>query len=325
MIDCLINKFLKWCAVIALLAFPMSVCAHGIAGKRFFPTTLAVDDPFVNDEFSLTTSHIKEPAQGEEPSLYATEVSAEWTKTITPRFGIFFEGEFRNLDPAGESTNTGFGNLEVGLKYQLLTSAEHEALMSIGFSAQVGDTGDNDVEAESFSIFSPSLFFGKGFGDLPDAAQYLRPLALTGVVSAAVPEHDKTITTSINDMGEREIERNSTFINWGFSVQYNFQYLESFVKDVGLPMPLNRMIPVVEFDMNTCLNHECARETSGTVNPGVIWFGKHFQLGLEAQIPINDRTGDNVGVLAQVHFFLDDNFPDSIGRPLFGPTTRARY
>lgn len=307
-INYLNDKFLKGGAVIALLAFPMSVLAHGVAGKRFFPTTLAVEDPFVNDEFSLTASHIKEPGEDDEPSIRATEVSAEWSKTLTPSFGIFFEGEFRNLDPEGESTDDGYGNLELGLKYQILTSAEHEAILSIGFAVEVGDTGDDDVEAESFSTFSPTLFFGKGFGDLPDTAKYFRPMALTGVVAGAFPD-DKSAETSLN---------------WGFTAQYNLQYLQSFVEDVGLPAPFNRMIPVVEFDMNTCLNRGCGGETSGTVNPGVIWFGKHFQLGLEAQIPVNDRTGDNVGVLAQVHFFLDDNFPDSIGRPLFGSAKPRR-
>ena len=62
----------------------------------------------------------------------------------------------------------------------------------------------------------------------------------------------------------------------------------------------------------------CApRKTTGTVNPGIIWAGKYFQLGLEAVVPINERTGKNVGIRGQVHFFLDDLFPTTIGRPLF--------
>jgi hypothetical protein len=54
------------------------------------------------------------------------------------------------------------------------------------------------------------------------------------------------------------------------------------------------------------------------VNPGLIWFGNVVQLGLAAQIPINDRTGNDLGVLALVHFFVDDLFPHSLGRPVFG-------
>ena len=44
----------------------------------------------------------------------------------------------------------------------------------------------------------------------------------------------------------------------------------------------------------------------------------YAQLGLEAVIPINERTGKNVGFRAQIHFFLDDLFPKSIGKPLLG-------
>jgi hypothetical protein len=43
--------------------------AHGIAGKRFCPATLATDDPFVADELSLPTiSTIKTPASGDAPA-----------------------------------------------------------------------------------------------------------------------------------------------------------------------------------------------------------------------------------------------------------------
>jgi hypothetical protein len=54
------------------------------------------------------------------------------------------------------------------------------------------------------------------------------------------------------------------------------------------------------------------------VNPGILWAGKSFQVGVEAIIPVNTRTGSNVGVIAQLHFFLDDLFPTTLGRPIFG-------
>jgi hypothetical protein len=34
-------------------------------------------------------------------------------------------------------------------------------------------------------------------------------------------------------------------------------------------------------------------------------------------IPVNRQSGGNVGVIAQLHFFLDDIFPNSLGRPIF--------
>jgi hypothetical protein len=57
--------------------------------------------------------------------------------------------------------------------------------------------------------------------------------------------------------------------------------------------------------------------TTGTINPGVIWAGRYMQFGLEAIIPMNRATGGKNGVLLQIHFFLDDLFPKSIGKPLF--------
>lgn len=61
--------------------------------------------------------------------------------------------------------------------------------------------------------------------------------------------------------------------------------------------------------------------TTGTINPGVIWVGNYFQVGVEAIVPINRASGTGVGVLAQLHLYLDDIFPKTIGRPLFGAQT----
>ena len=76
------------------------------------------------------------------------------------------------------------------------------------------------------------------------------------------------------------------------------------------------MVLVAEFPMETCLARDCRGQTTGYINPGVVWFGKYMELGVAAQIPINDRTGKNVGALALVHFFIDDLFPKGIGRPI---------
>jgi len=50
----------------------------------------------------------------------------------------------------------------------------------------------------------------------------------------------------------------------------------------------------------------------------VIWVSNYFQVGLEAIIPINRDSGRNVGALAQLHFYIDDLFPTTIGKPIFG-------
>lgn len=294
--------------------------AHGLAGKRFFPSTLVIEDPFVNDELTFPSIvHIKTPAKGDETAARETEVSGEFSKRITRDLAVSLEGEWIHLDPEERQSHSGFGNLEVGLKYQLLRNDPHEALLALGLGWEVGGTGRKKVEAESFDVVKPALFWGKGFGDLPDGLTFLKPLALTGVLGADVPTRSKTRTVHVeDDEVEVETERHPNVFRWGFAIEYSIPYLQSFVKDIGLPAPLSRMIPVIELDLQTPLDRGQGGKTTGTVNPGLIWAGKFVQLGVEAVFPVNERTGKNVGVRAMLHFFIDDLFPKTLGRPLFG-------
>ena len=235
------------------------------------------------------------------------------------------EGELAVLDPQHQPTLAGFRNLEIGLKYQLITNAPHEFVLSLGAGWEVGGTGRKALESPSFDIVKPAVFFGKGFGDLPDSLEFVKPFALTGFVGADIPTRTSTTNTKITfdpDSGEfeveKEIERNPNVFRWGLVLQYSLPYLQQFVRDVGLPAPLNRIIPLVEVDFQYPLDRGRAGKFTGTVNPGLIWAGKYVQLGLEAIVPVNDRTGKNVGVRGQVHFFIDDIFPGTLGRPLFG-------
>ena len=158
-------------AALALSAWPALASAHGLAGKRFFPSTLTIDDPFVSDELSLPTFLLlKEPSDGESPSSKVTSISGEFSKRIFPNLGLTLEGEWNNLNPApNDRTESGFGNLEVSLKYQFFTSAAHETILSAAFGWEAGGTGRKKAGAESFDVFKPALLFGKGMGDLPDA------------------------------------------------------------------------------------------------------------------------------------------------------------
>ena len=295
-----------------VLAAPVAE-AHGLIGKRFFPATLGVDDPFVADELSLPTlSHIKMRGEGDGPSFKETAVSAEFSKRLTPDFGFSLGGTWKVIDPDGGKSLTGFDNMEVSLKYVFFKSPEHETLLSLGLDWDVGGTGSRKVGAESFDTVTPTLFFGKGFGDLPDAVELAKPLALTGAVGVAIPTRHSTTTKVVEDDGSVSFERevNPSVFKWGFTLQYNLQYLQSYVRDVGLKAPFNRLIPIVELVMETPLDSTTqAGRTTGTVQPGIIWFGRYVQVGLEAIIPINERSGKNVGVVGQLHFYLDDILP----------------
>jgi len=295
---------------------PGAVAAHGLVGKRFFPATLTTEDPFVADELSLPTlSGRKMPGSDDEPAARETAFSADVTKRVTENFGIGFGASYVKVRPEGAATERGFDNLELGLKYQFYQDAERESILSVGLDWDIGGSGSKRVGAEPFSTITPALFFGKGFGDLPAEAKFLRPLAVTGLVGIGIPS--RAGTTTVNDEGDVSVERHPHTLEWGFAIQYSLPYLQSFVQDVGLREPFNRMIPIVEFAMSTALDRG-ASGTTGTVNPGIIWAGQYVQLAVEAVIPVNSRSGTGVGWIAQLHFFLDDLFPTTIGRPIFG-------
>ena len=292
------------------------VFAHGFAGKRFFPATLVTDDPFVADELSLpTVAYSKQPASEDSPATRETDFSIDVSKRITENFGVGFGATYKQLRPDDGDTQRGFDNLAASVKYKFYQSDEHETLLSAGIDWDIGGSGAKRAGAESFSTFTPTLFFGKGFGDLPEEAKYLRPFAVTGLVGIGIPS--RASTTTVSDEGDISVERHPHTLQWGFAIEYSIPYLQSFVKDVGLHEPFNRMIPVVEFAMSTPLDRG-GSGTTGTVNPGIIWAGQYVQLSVEAAIPINSRSGSHVGWIAQLHFFLDDLFPQTIGRPVFG-------
>ena len=295
------SLFLMMIAAIPAISF-----AHGVAGQRFFPTTFAVDDPFISDEFSVLYNSIKMNDEAGGPQVQASSLEAEYSKRIFPNFGIELDESYQRLRTDGDGTVNGFGNLGVNLKYQFYTSAEHETILSVGVSDEIGNTGNRNVGSDSFSTISPAFYFGKGFGDLPDSAGLLRPLAVTGVLGLNFPSQKST-----DDV------RNPTTLTWAFTLQYSLMYLQSAVKDVGLGQPFNRMVAVVEFPLETCLNGDCKNQTTGTVNPGIAWIGKYTELGVAAEVPMNPRSGAHTGVFVLFHLFIDDLFPRSLGRPIF--------
>jgi hypothetical protein len=307
-------------AALALAAVAQCVAcvafAHGVVGKRFFPATLTVDDPFVADELSLPTfSYQKFPGSGDEPAASQSSFAFDYTKRITPDLGIGVGGAFLQVRPEGGGTTSGWDNFALSVKYQLYQNGEREAIASVGVDWDIGHSGSARVGAEPFSTVTPALFFGKGFGDLPDSARLLRPLALTGQLGIGIPTRSSTTTTT--DDGDTIVERNPNTLAWGFALEYSIPYLQAYVEDMSWRAPFNRLIPIVEFNFTTALNRGQSG-TTGTINPGVLWAGQTIQLGIEALIPVNSRSGSKTGVIAQLHMYLDDIFPNSIGKPLFG-------
>jgi hypothetical protein len=305
---------LRLFTLLGCLALPAAALAHGFAGKRFFPATPTTDDPFVADELSLPLiTQRRLPASGDSPETLQTSISADYTKRLTENLGVGFG--VNHLRLANElGVEKGFDNVSASIKYQFYKSDAREAVASVGLDWDIGGTGSKNVGAESFSTFTPGLFVGKGFGDLPESVKYLRPFAVTSALGLAIPSRKSS--TAVDDMGNATVEQHPDLLKLGFAVEYSLPYLQSFVKDVGLREPFNRLIPLVEFDLQKPVDRGAAG-WSGTVNPGLIWAGRYMQFALEAIMPVNSRTGSRTGVLFQVHFFIDDIFPRSFGRPVF--------
>ncbi len=265
-------------------------CAHGFAGKRFFPATLATEDSFVAPELDFLYANARAPG-AEGGDVTAQSLSAELAKPLTRRFQLSVAGSYRHLGPQHGPTESGFDNVEVGAKYQVFIDGDAESALAVGVDAELGGSGSKRVDAESSSTFAPGVFYSKGFGNL--AVPALRPAALTVQIAPAFSTDGNAPHT----------------VDWGLSLQYSLPYLESFVKDTGLGGPWRNMIPLIEIPMETCLDRGCSGDTSGTVNPGVVWVGRYSQIGVELTVPVNHDSGSRVGFLLQYHLYLDDIVP----------------
>ena len=268
-----------------------SASAHGVIGERFFPATITTDDPFAADEMALPTIT---------SFNHETDYDFDYSKSIFPGFAIGVGIGFVDATPVGQSSERGFGNLEISPTLEVYRNTKHEFIFTTGVNWEIGGTGSKAV-AEQSSTYTPTVKFGKGFGDLPDSMKYLRPLAITGTVGYAIP-----------NAGDE-----SKSIEWGGAIEYSLLYLQNNVRDQGFSNFVAHLTPVIEFNFSSPTTADQGG-TTGTINPGLIWSGQYVQLAAEAIVPVNRASGDGLGFIAQLHFYIDDLFPHSLGRPIFG-------
>lgn len=175
---------------ILILLLQTPAFGHSVAGKRFFPTTFQIEDPAPADELSLLGERRK--FRNESGGLTtAASYEAEYSKRVTDALGVTIGGAYQELDGDGSNGISGFGNVEVGVKYRIARSEKNEFLLSLGMADEIGGSGNSQV-SEDFSTLTPALFFGKGCGDCGGQSSLLRPLAVTGVVAAHLPTRSST-------------------------------------------------------------------------------------------------------------------------------------
>ena len=284
--------------------------AHCFVGARFFPATLAVDDPCVADELSLPT--ISWSRTADMPPATEWDVSAEVSKRITEDFGISIGDVWSQIRGPGGPTMAGFGNLETTAQYQLLKDNSHELAMLLGLIVDWGGTGaSNSGIATPYTTLTPTYYFGKGFGDLPDSAGWLRAFAVTGQIGYRDSEPlVRPGAASAHSAGA------------GMGRLDPIQHAVSEIGDSGSatarfhqsPDP-DRRVPDVDAgrkQLRQQFRHhrhgQSGRDLGRQLFPG-------RARGAGAG---NAQSGHGIGVLGQLHLYLDDMFPKTIGQPLIG-------
>ncbi len=316
------QSFLLFC-----LAVPAAGAnAHAIAGARVFPVTLTIDDPGVADEATVPQiMYQRSGAEGGPGPFQDIDAGFEYDKRITQDFGFAFNDDLLVQDTEHDKTRLGWGDLVITGKYQVYISPPHEFIVSLGVIRELGRTGTMHTGADDYGSTAPTLYFGKGLGDLP--FDQLRPFAVTGEFSYTVADKElKAIAppppplnvTPAAGMAAAVLTNNGDANSWsgGFSVQYSIPYLVSQIRDIAAPALFKHLVPLVEVAWSSPATRPSTQGTQITVAPGAIWISRAYQVGIEALIPANRATGTNVGAIVQFHLFLDDLLPRTLGAPV---------
>jgi hypothetical protein len=288
--------------------------AHTIVGNRVFPATLTIDDPGVNDELVLPAFAYMQTSNPDGtlgPITYS--LAWEYDKLITPDLALTIGNEY---DWQRNPEAQGWSNLDTEAKYVFYQSPEHEFIVAGAESVDWGNTGSPQsasLPSTPFTTVTSKAFIGKGFGDA--SADWLRPFAVTGEMDFSIP------TVSVNP----DQSLNPTLLTYGATLQYSLLYENSFIHQ--MPDFFNKLIPCFEGIFSTPISNIgpaipgefSPYETTGVVGPSVYYIGQYFEVGVMAQVPINEASGRNVGAMAIIDFFLDDIAPNTIGKPLFTP------
>src|SRR5712671_5127397 len=324
-----------WRTIIPGFLLLLATCSEGSAayvGDRYYPSTLATTVPTPAD-FYKPPYFVLLPSTATTPSIREIDIPTTYSRLVTKDLAVFFTETFRILEDANRGTRSGFGNFVIGAQYQLYTNPEHQFVFTVGGTAAIGGTGSPGI-ASSFSTLTPTVYIGKGFGDLPDSLAWLRPLTVSGTVAVAVP----TASTSLGTIDSLRADAgaftslmtvpssattlsetiNPKILQLGFALEYSLvtnQYTGP--NRTGTRYP-EGWVPLVEFTTATPLNGPLAGRTTGTVNPGVIWVSRYLQVGVEAIIPMDAHSGRDLGFRAQAHLYLPAIFPDWYGKPIFG-------
>jgi hypothetical protein len=284
--------------ILILIVISNSALPHGYIGKRFFPSAISQDEPFINDKIALPIFYTEGPGQNNQ-NIWTTNPKLEYAKTITHYFQASVTGSYLHINNPDGNTENGFDNWEIGVRYNLFLLPQTESIFSVALNSKIGGSGSHQVDSPQTTI-SPEVLFAQGLGPLPDALKFLKPIGFS--ISAS-----PNITTSTSTVSS---------VSLGAAIEYDLPYLQQVVAHYNIPI-LDHLVPIVEFPFTVCTQGTCSGLTTGTIDPGIIVYGKYGQVATEAIIPANSKTGSKVGGVIQFYLYLDHVFPNSIGKPIF--------
>lgn len=293
----MLTVFSLW--IFSGLVLPHTAFAHGVVGKRLFVEPIAVEDANIFSELDLIVPRYTRGAEEKE-----LEIGSSFTFQLTKNLGLEIEGEWVNRNPPTGPKLTGLSHLEAVLKYVAYVNPKREWIFTVALTGETS-IGDDDVRENDFNSFGTGVFYGKGFGDLPEWAKYFRPLMLQGdfIVHHPIDSDSAKISNTLS---------------YDFAIYYSIPYLQQFVKDVGIPAPFSRLFPMMEFTSERVLNGPGFGQREVFALPGLMWVGKSYQVGVAAVIPMNKAARDEVdtGVTGIISLYMDDLFPKQFKDPL---------
>lgn len=294
-------------ATAASLAAATLAQAHSVAGDRVFVNTLLIDDPGVGDEASLPSFSISSP----DGKSTQTDLNFEYDKLILSNLAIGAGTDWNwiTVDPAANGkSHGGWSDPYLLMKFNWIVLPAHEFMSSVAIQESFGRAGTAGFES-GYDTTTLATYFGKGLGDIP--VPFIRPFAITGELDYNIPN-----TSYSSGYGALN--------TWsgGLTLQYSIPYLQSQVRDYGLPNILANLTPLVELGWSSAASGSALRPTENpttfNLGTGAVWTGEDFALSTELLWPLNGASGHGLGVMGMFHLYFDDLCPNTIGKPLFG-------
>jgi len=294
-------------AAIVFIAPWTSAHAHGIAGNRYFPGTLTFDDPAVADEFLVNTLRTSTLQSGGEQR--ENDLGVSGARLLTSGWALGFDlgrSRIRGGNQADANQHSG----DVFVKAELHRDDLNESLVSGSLGYGIVSTKLPGLGNSSRHVVLPSITFGKGFGNVPNSLDWLRPFGIAGSVAAELP------TGSSSRVGSAAAAaQDVATLHWGFALEYSMLYRSERFTPGKLPAeePLHQFVPLIEFQFDS----PRGGKTTGTMNPGISYVAQTWQFAVEAVMPIvGDASKRPASARVQLLFFLDDLMPSVFGKPL---------